>query len=80
MSETQVKITGGFDAAGDDGNSYRIVESTIFRRTTTADMAYGAEDGVKEYKLANGAALRRLGEREFEIESSGVKITIPDNL
>ncbi len=34
------------------------------------------EDGVKEYKSANGAALRRLGENEFEIESSGVKITV----
>jgi hypothetical protein len=79
MSETQQRVTGSFDARGDDGEQYHVVEFTDFVHTTTAEMAYGQE-GVKEYKLGNGTPLRRLADREFEIEASGVKISIPDNL
>jgi hypothetical protein len=75
MSETQQRVTGTFNAAGDDGEQYHVVEYTDFVHTTTAETAVGQE-GVKEYKLANGTPLMRLGDREFEIEASGVKITI----
>ncbi len=76
MSETQQRVTGSFEARGDDGEQYHVVEYTDFVNTTTAETAFGQE-GFKEYKLANGTPLRRLGNREFEIEASGVKITIP---
>ncbi len=73
MSETQQKATGSFEAVGDDGKQYHIVEYTDFRHTTTAEITFGKE-GVKEYKLGNGAPVRRISETEFEIESSGTKI------
>lgn len=75
MSETQQRVSETFDAAGNDGEQYHVVEYTNFVHTTTAETAY-EQEGTKEYKLANGTPLRRLADREFEIESSGVKITI----
>lgn len=78
MSETQIKITGSFEAVGDDGKQYHIVEHTLFRKTTTADMALGDGGGeeIKEYKLASGKALRQLSKTEFEIESDGTVIRL----
>jgi hypothetical protein len=76
MSETQVKVTGGFQAVDDEGNQYRVNEYTIFRKTTTTDMALGDGEGeeVKEYKLGNGKILNQISETEFEMEAGGIKI------
>lgn len=76
MSETQLKVTGTFQAADDDGNGHSITEYTVFRRTTTADMSYsdGADEEIKEYKLGNGAAVKKISETEFEVVSSGVRL------
>ncbi len=76
MSETQVKITGNFEAVDENGKQYHVVEHTLFRKTTTADMAFGdgAVEEIKEYKLANGKTLRQTSVTEFEIESDGTKI------
>jgi hypothetical protein len=76
MSETQIKITGSFEAVDDKGNQYHIVEHTLFRKTTTIDMALGGGEGeeIKEYKLANGKVLKQISKTEFEVESDGTKI------
>ena len=76
MSETQVKITGSFQAVDDAGNQYPVTEYTLFRKTTTAAMAFGdgTGDEPKEYKLGNGKILKQINETEFEIESSGTII------
>jgi len=76
MSETQVKVTGSFEAADDNGKHYSVTEYTIFRKTTTTDMALGGAEGeeIKEYKLGDGTILNQTNETEFEIRSSGVKI------
>jgi hypothetical protein len=76
MSETQVKITGSFQAVDDNGNEYHVVEHTLFRKTTTADMALGDGEGeeIKEYKLSSGRVLKQTSKTEFEIESDGTKI------
>jgi hypothetical protein len=70
MSETQVKVTGSFQAVDEDGNEYPVTEYSIFRKTTTTDMAFGSSEGeeVKEYKLADGKVLNQLSETEFELE------------
>lgn len=76
MSETQVKVTGSFKAVDNSGNHYSVTEYSIFRKTTTADMALGTGEGeeIKQYKLGNGTILNQTSETEFEIESSGIKI------
>ncbi len=76
MSETQVKVTGTFQAADDNGNHYSVTEYTLFRRTTTTDMALGGGEGeeIKEYKLGNGSPVKKISETEFEIISDGVKL------
>ena len=76
MSETQVKVTGTFQAVDDDGNNYNITEYTIFRRTTTSDMALTGGEGeeIKEYKLGNGIAVNKISENEFEIVSDRIKL------
>ena len=76
MSETQVKITGSFQAADDDGNEYHVVEHTLFRKTTTTDMALGDGEGeeLKQYKLGNGKILNQISNTEFEIEADGTRI------
>lgn len=81
MSETQIKVTGSFHAVDDNGNEYPITEYTIFRMTTTAEMALGdgAGDEPKEYKLGNGTVLRQVSKTEFEIESSGTIIRRQEN-
>jgi len=78
MSETQLKVTGTFQAADNDGNHYSITEYTLFRRTTTADMALGGGEGeeIKEYKLGNGSPVRKISETEFEIVSDGIKLRL----
>ncbi len=77
MSETQKRVTGGFQAVGDDGNEYHVVEYTVFRHTSTAEIAYG-DDGAKEYELANGAPVNRVSQTDFEIQQSGVRISRKD--
>lgn len=76
MSETQVKVTGTFQAADGGGNNYNITEYTIFRRTTTSDMALSGGDGeeIKEYKLGNGTVVNKISETEFEIVSDGTRL------
>jgi hypothetical protein len=76
MSETQVKITGSFEAIDDNGNQYHVVEHTLFRKTTTTAMALGDGDGEeeKQYKLSNGKLLNQISRTEFEIEADGIKI------
>jgi hypothetical protein len=74
MSETQVKVTGSFQAVDDDGNKYPVTEYSIFRKTTTTDMAFGGEgEEIKEYKLGNGRILKQRSETEFELED-GTKL------
>jgi hypothetical protein len=75
MSETQLKVTGKFQAVDDEGNDYSVYEHTVFHHTTTADMKYG-EGADKAYKLANGSPLNKISETEFEIGLSGVRIHI----
>ena len=78
MSETQLKVTGKFQAVDDEGNDYTVYEHTVFHHTTTADMKYG-ESADKAYKLANGSPLNKISETEFEIGLNGVKIhTVPE--
>ena len=76
MSETQIKVTGSFKAIDENGNQYSITEYTLFRKTTTADMAMGDGTGnePKEYKLGNGQLLKQINNTEFEIESNGTII------
>ena len=70
MSETQVKVTGSFQAVDEDGNEYPVTEYSIFRKTTTTDMALGSGEGeeIKQYKLGNGKILNQRSETEFELE------------
>ncbi len=75
MSETQLKVTGKYQAADDEGNAYTVYEHTVFHHTTTADMKYG-EGADKAYKLANGSPLVKISETEFEIGLSKVRIHI----
>ena len=81
MSETQIKVTGSFHAVDDKGNQYPVTEYTLFRKTTTADMALGdgTGDEPKEYKLGNGQVLRQINKNEFEIESNGAIIRRQEN-
>ena len=76
MSETQIKVTGTFQAVDDNGNHYNVTEYTHFRKTTTTDMALGSGAGeeVKEYKLGNGSPVNQINENEFEIASNRTKL------
>jgi len=76
MSETQVKVTGSFQAVDDNGNQYHVTEYTVFRKTTTTDMSLGDGEGeeIKQYKLGNGKILNQISESEFELEAGGDKI------
>lgn len=74
MSETQYKVTGNFQAVDDEGNKHDITEYTLFRHTTTADMAENTDGDRVNYKAGNGAPVRRISEDEFEIESSGARL------
>jgi hypothetical protein len=78
MSETQIKITGSFQAVDDNGNQYHVVEHTIFRKTTTTSMELGSGEGeeAKQYKLSNGKILNQISKTEFEIEADGTKIRL----
>lgn len=76
MSETQRRVTDSFQAFDENGNDYTVVEYTVFRHTSTADITYGDGAGdVKEYELANGAPLLRVDRTHFEIQPDGIKIS-----
>ncbi len=75
MSETQLKVTGKFQAVDGEGNDYTIYEHTVFHHTTTADMKFG-ESADKAYKLADGSPLVQISETEFEIGLSGLRIKV----
>lgn len=74
MSETQLKVTDTFQAVDDDGKQYVVDEYTLFRHTTTTNMAEGDGGDIKEYRLGNGAPVRRINQVEFELVSSGTRI------
>lgn len=73
MSETQLKVTGKYQAVDDAGKEYTVYEHSVFRRTTTADMSEG-DAADKIYKLANGSALTKISATEFEIGLDGTRI------
>jgi hypothetical protein len=73
MSETQLKVTGTFQAVDDGGNQYVVDEYTLFRHTNTSDMEAGANAALKEYRLGNGSPVRQISETEFEVISDGTK-------
>ena len=73
MSETQRRVTATFEATDDGGSQFHVVEYTVFRHTTTAEITYG-DEGIKEYELTDGTILNRLTESQFEIQTSGEKI------
>lgn len=76
MSETQRRVTATFEALDESGKQFHVVEYTVFRHTTTADISYGDGDGdVREYELANGAPLKRVSETHFEIQPEGTRIS-----
>jgi hypothetical protein len=75
MSETQLKVTGKYQAADDEGNDYTVYEYTVFHHTITTNMSYGESDD-KAYKLADGSPLVQISETEFEIGSGGIRIHI----
>jgi hypothetical protein len=74
MSETQYKVTGTFKAVDEAGNEHTITEYTLFRHTTTSDMADGVGGDVKEYKLGTNSPVNQISETEFEIVSSGTRL------
>lgn len=76
MSETQIKVTGTFQTVDKEGNKHNITEYTLFRKTTTADMAFSDGEGeeIKEYKLGNGTPVKQISETEFEVVSDGRKL------
>lgn len=78
MSETQLKVTGKFQAADENGKDYTIYEYTVFGHTTTTEMKYG-EDVEKAYKLADGSAVTKISETEFEIGLDGTRIRLIQN-
>ena len=75
MSETQLKVTGSFQAVDNQGNDYKVYEYSVFSHTTDANMEYG-EEPDKAYKLANGSPLVKISETEFEIALDKTKIRI----
>ena len=74
MSETQLKVTGTFQAVDDKGNQYNVTEYTLFRHTTTSEMADGTDGDVKEYRAGKDSPVNRISEKEFEIVADGTRI------
>ena len=74
MSETQLKVTDTFKTIDDKGNEYRVTEYTLFRRTTTTDMAENTDGDLKEYRVGRDSLVRRLSENEFEIVADGTRL------
>ncbi len=78
MSETQLKVTGTFRAVDDGGKEYHITEYTLFRRTTTTDMAENMEGDMKEYRVGKDSPVNQISETEFEIVADGTRLRRSD--
>ena len=74
MSETQLKVTDTFKVRDESGEQHIVDEYTLFRHTTTTEMEEGVGGDFKEYRLGNGAPIRRINETEFEIVSDGTRL------
>jgi hypothetical protein len=74
MSETQLKITGTFKAVDEQGKEHHITEYSLFRHTTTTDMAQNMEGDMKEYRVGKDSPVRQIAENEFEIVSDGTRL------
>lgn len=66
MSETQLKVTGTFQAVDEEGETYHVSEYTLFRHTSDVNMEEGIGGDIKEYRIGDDVLVKKLTENDFE--------------
>lgn len=76
MANTSWQRTDSFTAHAKDGSVYQIYEFTqMLNAQTIHDAGPKLEPGIKAYRLQNGDPVNRIGDGEFEIVRTSVRVT-----
>ena len=65
------RISGTFQARGDDGREYTVLIVTEYLREGTYDDPHGVVEGSKGLRTAEGAEVKRLRKGEYQLVDSG---------
>ena len=74
MGTKQVE-TGRFQARGESGQTFTVIESTTIVQTQFLDGSQDVVHGSKAYRLAGAGPVNRISENEFEIAATGEVLT-----
>ncbi|MBB4863334.1 hypothetical protein HNP46_002181 [Pseudomonas nitritireducens] len=74
MGTKQVE-TGRFQARGESGQTFTVIESTTIVQTQFMDGSQDVVHGSKGYRVVGGGPLNRISENEFEIAATGEVLT-----
>lgn len=74
MGTKQVE-TGRFQARGESGQTFTVIESTTIVQTQFMDGSQDIVHGSKGYRVAGEGPLNRISENEFEIAATGEVLT-----
>jgi hypothetical protein len=65
------RISGTFQARGDDGREHTVLIVTEYLREGTYDDPPGVLEGAKELRTAAGAKVQRLRKGEYQLVDTG---------
>jgi hypothetical protein len=66
------------EAFDSEGQRYSIQEYVTIIPMGTLDDPNATAEGLKAYRTADGGAVNRRGENEFEIVATGMRVQVPN--
>ena len=74
MARIEVRDTGEFAAADENGDRFILVESSTIHVEARENAPVQSRIASKSYRLKNGLYVRKTGPDVFEVERTGVKL------
>lgn len=74
MARIEVKDTGEFDTVNDEGDVFRLVESSTIYVEACENSPIQSRVASKSYKLTNGMYVTKTDADHFEIARTGMRL------
>lgn len=74
MSRIEIKNTGEFDTASEDGRQHTLVEFSTIQTLFRENQPLQSHVTNISYKLSNGMYVVRTGDRDFKVTGTGTRL------